>query len=309
MMYQLEFTKLLTNQRLENTTRNSNGVYVFDRSVIRVGLGAGAVGLLFMGWLGIATIGERTIDLKLLSACLLISSGLIAFLIHVVRLSDRTLQVSDGGISVRDKFKNEIGSIGWVDLGRVTERRKMAQLALWDKAGTPRILVDQQFENFNAIRARILAEYARVFTPKALPIEFSRAGPPLFESCLFALGAAFFGWASWIAHRQHQEAPAIVCLGFSIANVLAFFSLYPQLRGPSVLFEDRIALRGFFNTRVLLKKNITGIELEDISNPRSGTKFSLVVVRASDGGEMKITSKYGSIPEIYLTLRAWLAQH
>jgi len=40
----------------------------------------------------------------------------------------------------------------------------MAQLALWDKSGARRVLIDQQYQNFAAIRDRVLAEYAKAFT-------------------------------------------------------------------------------------------------------------------------------------------------
>jgi hypothetical protein len=172
--------KLSANHRKENGTNDTTGVCAFDPSAIRVGLVAGAVGLLLIGSLGIATIRERTMDSRSLIACLLLSLGLIAFLVHGVKLSGRSLQISDDSIAVRDKLGNEMGALRWVDLGRVTEGRKMAQFALWDKAGKRRVFVDQQFENFNAIRARILAEYAKVFILKPLPTEF----PPRKSSAI-----------------------------------------------------------------------------------------------------------------------------
>jgi hypothetical protein len=114
----------------------------------------------------------------------------------------------------------------------------MAQLALWDRSGVRRTMVDQQFENFAALRSRILTEYAKVFE----------------------------------------------------------------------LFEGRIVLRSLFKTEKIYRKSVSTVELEDIANPRSGTKFSLVILKATDGKPRRITSKFGSIPEIYLTLGTWLAQ-
>jgi hypothetical protein len=48
--------------------------------------------------------------------------------------------------------------------------------------------------------------------------------------------------------------------------------------------------------------------LGDVANPRSGTKFSFVILKIIDGKQIRIKSKFGSIPEMYPTLRAWLAQ-
>jgi hypothetical protein len=48
--------------------------------------------------------------------------------------------------------------------------------------------------------------------------------------------------------------------------------------------------------------------LGDVANPRSDTKFPFVILKITDGKPLRITSKFGSIPEMYLTLRAWLAQ-
>jgi hypothetical protein len=84
-------------------------------------------------------------------------------LAHIGRPSGRSLQVNDEGVLVRDSKGNQIGGIHWVELGRVSERRKMAQLALWDKKGARRVLIDQQYQNFAAIRQGVLAEYAKAF--------------------------------------------------------------------------------------------------------------------------------------------------
>jgi hypothetical protein len=45
-----------------------------------------------------------------------------------------------------------------------------------------------------------------------------------------------------------------------------------------------------------------------VANPHRGTKFSFVILKVTDGKPLKITSKFGGIPEMYLTLRACLAQ-
>jgi hypothetical protein len=75
-----------------------------------------------------------------------------------------------------------------------------------------------------------------------------------------------------------------------------------------VLFEDRIVLRSLFKTHEVYKKNVSGVEIGDVANPH-GTKFSFVIVQIIGGKQLKITSKYGSIPEIYLMLGVWLARH
>jgi hypothetical protein len=112
--------------------RNVNGVYKFDTGMIWTGLTAGGIGLLLCVGLGVAAAKQES---KSVVLCLFISLLLVAFLMHVGRLSGRSLHVTDEGISVRDKKENQIGSLHWIELGKVTERRKMAQLALWDKRG------------------------------------------------------------------------------------------------------------------------------------------------------------------------------
>jgi hypothetical protein len=34
----------------------------------------------------------------------------------------------------------------------------------------------------------------------------------------------------------------------------------------------------------------------------------MVILKAIGGKQLKVTAQYGNIPEIYVTLRAWLAQ-
>ncbi|HYL83300.1 MAG TPA: hypothetical protein VE263_03620 [Candidatus Angelobacter sp.] len=243
-----------------------------------------------------------------LMACLLFSLGLLTALAHILKLSGRTLIISDDRIAVRNSRGNEIGNLYWSELGRVSERRKMAQLALWDKSGRRRVLVDKQFENFRAIRSRILDEYSKVFALQPLPIQLRNSSPMFYESFIFAGAAAFFSWVTWRAYQEGLKGLSAIPLCFSIGALFSLLGLYPQLGGPSELLEDRIVLRSLFRRQELYKTDVTGVELGDVANPRSGTKFSLVTLKSTGGNTLKITSKYGSIPEIYLTLRAWLAQ-
>ncbi len=296
----MAFTELMATE-----SRHVNGVYQFDSGVIWLGLIAGNIGLLLCVGLGIAAAKEGS---ALAVLCLLVSVLLIAFLVHVGSLSGRSLQVSNEGVSVRDKKGNQIGSIHWIELGRVTERRKMAQLALWDKSGVRRVLIDQQYQNFATIRLRILAEYAKTFTLKPLPMEFQRSNLVTYETVVFTLGSALIGWVTWMAFKQGQPVAGIFFLCFFAATFVALLNLYPQLRGPSVLFEDRLVLRSLFKTQEVRKKNVSAVEIGDVTNPRSGTNFSLVILQIVGDQPLKITSKYGSIPEIYLTLRAWFAR-
>jgi hypothetical protein len=290
---------------LATENQSINGVYKFDSEVIWTGLIAASMGLLLSVGLGIAAATQGS---KSAVLCLLISVLLVALLAHIGRLSGRSLQVSDEGVSVLDKKGNQIGGLDWRELGKVTERRKMAQLALWDRNGARRVLIDQQYENFAAIRSRVLAEYANAFTLKPLPIEFQRSNSVMYESVIFAVSSALFGWVAWMAFQQGQRIASAFFLCFAAASLFSLLNLYPQLRGPSMLFEDRIVLRSLLKTQEVYKKSVSGVEIGDVANPRSGTKFSLVILQILGGKQLKITSKYGSIPEIYLTLRAWLAQ-
>ena len=286
-------------------SRQVDGVYQFDSGVIWLGLIAGNIGLLLCVCLGIAAAKEGSASAVLY---LLMSVLLVAFLVHVGSLSGRCLHVSHEGVSVRDKKGNQIGSIHWTELGRVTERRKMAQLALWDQSGVRRVLIDQQYQNFAAIRLRVLAEYAKTFTPKPLPMEFRRSNLVTYETVVFTVAGALIGWVALMAFQQGQHVAGLFFLCFFIATLVALLNLYPQLRGPSVLFEDRLVLRNLFKTQEIFKKNVSVVEIGGVTNPQSGTNFSLVILRIAGGQSLKITSKYGSIPEIYLTLQAWLAQ-
>jgi hypothetical protein len=294
-----------STELLATESRNVNGVHKFDSGAIWLGLIAGSIGLLLFIGLGIAAAKQGS---KSAVLCLPISLLLVALLTHIGRLSGRSLHVSDEGVSVRDMKGNQIGSLQWMELGKVTERRKMAQLALWDKSGARRVLIDQQYQNFVAIRYRILAEYAKAFTLNPLPIVFQRSNPVMYESFIFAMCSALFGWVAWIAFQQGQRLASTFFLCFVVASLVSLLNLCPQVRGPSVLFEDRIVLRSLFKTQEVYKKSVSGVEIGDVANPQSGTKFSSVILQVIGGKQLKITSKYGSIPEIYLTLRAWLAR-
>jgi hypothetical protein len=287
---------------------DGNGEYKFDPNAARLGLVVGTAGLLLFGSLGIVSGVQEGFASKGPIMSLLVCLGLIGALIHIARLSGRNLRVNDDGIVVRDKQGNQIGSLHWVELARVTERRRMAQLALWDKSGARRVLVDQQFENFAVIRSKILAEYAKVFALKPLPIKFQNQNPLLFESFVLGLFAAVCGWATWATYQQGQRGLSVFFLCFSVASLVSLLNLYPQIAGPSELFGDRIVLRTLFRTQEIPRTNVASVELGDIANPHSGTKFSFVILKTNNGKPVRITSKFGSIPEIYLTLREWLGR-
>jgi len=287
---------------------SGNGEYIFDPGAVRVALGAVILGLLLFGSLGILAGVQESFTSMGPIMSLFLCLALIGALLHIARLSGRNLRISDDGILVRDKHANEIGSLRWAELGRVTERRRMAQLALWDKSGARRVLVDQQYQNFAAIRTRILAEYAKVFVLKPLPIELRNSSPLLLESFIFGLLTAFCSWGAWSTYQQGHIGLSVILMSFAVATLLSLVNLYPQIAGPSQLFEDRIVLRTLFKTERIDKKSISGVELGDLANPHSGTKFSFVILKTTDRKPLRITSKFGSIPEIYLTLRAWLAQ-
>ncbi len=274
-----------STELLATESRNVNGVHKFDSGAIWLGLIAGSIGLLLFIGLGIAAAKQGS---KSAVLCLPISLLLVALLTHIGRLSGRSLHVSDEGVSVRDMKGNQIGSLQWMELGKVTERRKMAQLALWDKSGARRVLIDQQYQNFVAIRYRILAEYAKAFTLNPLPIVFQRSNPVMYESFIFAMCSALFGWVAWIAFQQGQRLASTFFLCFVVASLVSLLNL--------------------FKTQEVYKKSVSGVEIGDVANPQSGTKFSSVILQVIGGKQLKITSKYGSIPEIYLTLRAWLAR-
>ena len=296
---------MVSTQPLSSDSRNVNGVYKFEPGVIWIGFIAGGIGLLLCLGLGIVAARQGS---KSGLLCLPISLLLLAFLSHIGRLSGRSLLVSDEGCSVRDKKGNPISKVRWADLGSVTERRKMAQLALWDRSGVRRLLIDQQYQNFAAIRSRVLAEYAKAFTLKPLPITFQRSNFVTYESVIFALGSALSCWLAWMTFRQGQRGASILFVCFAVASLLSLLNLFPQLRGPSVLYEDRIVLRSLFGTQEVQKRSVRTVEMEDVANPQSGTKFSLVILQIVGGKPLKITSKYGSMPEVYLILQAWLAR-
>jgi hypothetical protein len=290
----------------EQPYAGSNGIFKFDRGYKWLIFVVGSADVLLIG--GALSVGSIRHELNPRLAALAIVElvAFVAAMVYVARRSRRELQITDDGIFIRDGRGNEISGIRWIELGRVSERRVMGRLVLWDQGGIRRLLVDQQFRPYTTIRARILDEYARVFTPKPLPVEFRSSHPFNSQSILMALSTAFLVWAAWKANQDNARGPALLLAGFAILSVTSFLSLYPQLRGPSLLFENRIVLRSLFRTRELYKNEITGIELKDMSNS-SGTKFSFIDVQTAAAKPLKITFVYGDIPEMYLTLRGWLS--
>jgi hypothetical protein len=121
---------------------------------------------------------------------------------------------------------------------------------------------------------------------KPLPMEFRRSNPVTYESVIFAMCTAAFGWLAWMAFQQGQRVASAFTLCFAAAHLCC-----------------EVSLRHKRFTR-----RVSGVEIGEVANSRSGAKFSLVILQIVGGKQLKITSKYGNIPEGYLTLRAWLAR-
>jgi hypothetical protein len=287
---------------------SSNGEFKFERNMVRLGVGAGILGVLLFASLGIVSGTQEgfssTGPLGSLIACLVFLGAAI----HISRRSGRTLRISDDGICILDKNQNEISNLHWVELARVTERRRMAQLALWDKAGTLRVLVDQQYEKFALVRARVLAEYAKVFALPPPPVEFRNGNPLMLETFVSGIFAAFSGFGAWSTYHQGQFGLTVVLLAFAVLSFGYLLNLHPRIAGPSGLFDDQLVLRNVFKTDTIYRKDISSVELQDMANARSSTKFSFIVLNVRDRKPLRITSTFGSIPELFLTLRAWREQ-
>jgi hypothetical protein len=284
---------------------NTN-VYRFDRGYTWFVLIAASLGFLFL--LGITAVNrqEALSSPGLLCAVVVMLLVAVGIMAYTLRRSKRVLKINDNGVCLQDGRGNEISSIRWVELGRVSERRELGQLALWDNAGIRRVLVDQLFQNFTAIRSRILDEYAKVFILKPLPIEFRNPQPLNYQSVFMAAAFAFFVWAAWSANQQNEKGPSVLLGFFAILCLISLLNLFPGLRGPSVLFEDRLVLRSLFKTREIYKKEVASIDLNDLAN-QSGTRFSFITLKMGSGEQVRLTFAYGSILEMYLTLRVWLA--
>jgi hypothetical protein len=288
---------------------STNGAYKFDLGYTWFVLIGGTLALLLiLGAFVAATSRNQTVGLGLAVAGALCVVALIVAIASVVKSSSRTVQVNDDGIWVQDKRGNGIGGLHWGELAKVTASNKMAQLLLWDGAGRRRVVIDRNVENFARIRGRILKEYARVFTFGLLPFEFRRSNFWTLDGIACVVAAVVMGLVSFRVYLRGQPGSGILLLLlFAIPLSLYFLRINPQFFGPSQLFEDRIVLSGLFRKRVMYKEDVTGVEIVDFSAGKSGTS-SMIVVTARNGMQLKILQRYGNLPDIYLTLQAWLAR-
>ena len=297
----------MSQSALDSSNLNGNGTFKYSPGYVWFCLLA-AVGALFLiGALIVVQTGHDPLPWGFTAGTVVGSTWFFAAVASVIRRSRGLVQVNDDGISVRTKHGNEIGSLRWSELGKVTATHKMAQLVLWDKHGNRRVVIDRNVESFQQIRGRVLTEYAKVFNPAPLPMEFRRSNFWTIDGIVSVGAAVVMGWMALSTFRNGQPGSGVLlfCL-FEIPISLYFLSINPQLLGASQLFDDRIELNGLFRRKVIFKKDVTGVEIVDFIAGRSGSS-SMVLVSALDG-RLKILQRYGSLPEIYLTLRAWLAR-
>lgn len=235
----------------------------------------------------------------------LLLCGLIA---KTAKLSGGRVEISDDGIAVLNRGGNLLGTIRWCELAKVTATHKMGQLLLWDVAGNRRVSINRNVQSFDRIRTRILTEYAKVFKLSYPPIELRR---PTFWTvdgivCLGAAAAAL--WISFKIIDEGQLGSGLTILCIFEALIFSYLlSINPQILGPSQILQDRIVLQNLFRSTLMYKKDVASVEITDFVAGRSGSS-SMVLVKARDGRELKLLQRYGSLPDMYLTLRAWLAQ-
>ncbi|HLJ24477.1 MAG TPA: hypothetical protein VKT71_10260 [Candidatus Acidoferrales bacterium] len=295
----------MTQSTLGSSNLNANGTFRYSPGYVWFCLFGAAGALFLIGVITFVQTGPDPLPWGFTVGTVVGSAWFFTAVASVVRRSMGLVQVSDEGISVRTKHGDEIGSLRWSELSKVTATHKMAQLVLWDHNGNRRVVVDRNVESFQRIRGKILVEYAKVFTAAPLPMEFRRSNFWTADAIVSVGAAVVMAWASFSIFRNGQQNSGVLlfCL-FEILIALYFMSINPQLLGASRLFEDRIELRGLFRRKVIFKKDVTGVEIVDFVAGRSGPS-SMVLVSAV-GGSLKIQQRYGSLPEIYLTLRAWL---
>ena len=144
----------------------------------------------------------------------------------------------------------------------------MGPLVLWDQGGTQRVVVDQQFGPFAAIRSRVLDEYTKVFNPRPLPVELLSSHLLNTQSVLMGSGTAFFLSMAWMANEQNARGPAFVFAVFTILSLISLLSLLSPITGrrPHCL-SDRLVLRTLFRTRELFEKGYNGRRTERHSQP------------------------------------------
>lgn len=283
-----------------------NGVYAFDSSTKWAYLTIATIGLFFFSTVSLLAAREEHFGLGIWILGLGLCAPCIYVVVATLISSQRTLEINDIGVFLRNKKQRELRSLRWPELGKLTERRRWGQLVLWDKAGARRTVVDQQFERFSIIRSRLLDEYAKVFQVKPFPTSFGTELVLHYETVIYLVGLMFCGWMIRISYHQGEPIAAVFFWGLMLVILYCFLNLYPQLRGQSELYADRLILHAAFKTDEVFKRDVTGVEITDVTNARSGTKFSLILLHTTSGKDIKVTSKYGSIPEIYLTLRSWL---
>jgi hypothetical protein len=97
---------------------------------------------------------------------------MLAYAVHILKISGSVLEISGLGIRRRENDGSET-FIAWQDMGALKDRDFMQQLAVHDRAGIKRLLLDYQFEGFDLISARLLAEREK-YVQYAFPAVFKR---------------------------------------------------------------------------------------------------------------------------------------
>ena len=298
----------MSERELSSSKLSSNGTYKFNEGYKWLLLIVGTVILLgLLGPVILSTANQEPLSSSLVAIAVLGSVGLIAGMVPTLKRSRLTIEIKDEGIFVHNTQGDEVGGLRWTELAEVTATHKMTQLVLWDSAKNRRVIVDRNFQSFPRIRERILNEYAKVFTVAPLPMEFRRSNFWTGDEIACVGAGAVMGWVSLSISRNNQPGSGVFlfCL-FEIAICLHFLSINPQVFGASQLFDDRIELNALFRKKTLYKNEIKAVEIVDFAVGQSG-RSAMVLISAVDGRQLKILQRYGSLPAIYLTLRARLS--
>jgi Ca2+/Na+ antiporter len=314
---------------IDNTQNQGSGQYKMQGSIIVVGIVVMvflAVFFLVVGYIIYSTGKDNVTRIWMPAGMAVLAIPVILYAMHLYRIGKSIIEITSSGISRKENNGTQV-SMMWTEMGKLTERVGMQQLAISDKNGSKKISVDYQFDGYDVIRKRVFDEFEKRMTV-TYPAVFGRASVNINKSyiALFVILSAIFIPMALLDKKGDDKLWFLVVAGCVLLPVMILL-VVDQVRTIKQVIVEResLKLKRLFGTVDIAFADIVDYEYKYIApnyghynytspdimlmnKTGGGQKIPVVEITTTANKKHKITRSIGALPELFLSLKKTCAK-
>lgn len=275
-----------------------------------------AIGFMAVAWLVYRTGKSGTEKVWVPAGMAVLAALSLLYARHLYRISKSVIEITSAGIS-RKEADGLLTNIQWGEIGRILERGFMQQLAIADRPGSKKVLIDYQFDGYDVIRKRVFDEYEKRMTV-TYPVVFGRPGIGGQYTAMILILAGIAAAVFFLGGKTDPAMEIVVMACITAPLLILFlvdmfrtikqveidrggFKLKKLTGGPEVLFSEITDIEYKY---ISANYRYSGsLEYYFIDKSGAGQKKPVIVITRNDGKKYTITTSAGPLPEIFICLK------